>query len=172
MRRSGQPYFTRVNEIILSRRVSIIFFNPIKPAQNPIFSRRSPFNATHVDLLKFCHAFDLVKIWKSTHYARVLSIYLFLDTLPWSLFFFSPFLSNKDLGEVKRSLANTTKRLNNISWFEFFSFVNQSRSERKEENWLKMNNWKAIIKFGELIILRDISLESLYITIIAKYLLS
>lgn len=171
MRRSGQPYFTRVNEIILSRRVSIIFFNPIKPAQNPIFSRRSPFNATHVDLLKFCRVFDLVKIWKSTHYARVLSIYLFLDTLPWSLFFFFHFLSNKDLGEVKRSLANTTKRLNNVSWFEFFSFVNQSRSERKEENGLKMDNWKAIIKFRGLIILRDIPLESLYITI-AKYLLS
>lgn len=34
-----------------------------------------------------------------------------------------------------------------------------------------MDNWKAIIKFRGLIILRDIPLESLYITI-AKYLLS
>lgn len=64
-----------------------------------------------------------------------------------SIFFF--FLSNKDLGEVKRSLANAIKRLNNVFGFEFFSFVNQSRSERKEENGLKMGNWKAIIEFED-----------------------
>lgn len=134
-----------MNEIILSRRVSIILFNPIKPVQNPISSRRSPFNATHVDLLKFCRAFDLVKLWKGMHeYYRC----TFLSTHCHDLYFFF-FLSNKDLGEVKRSLANAIKRLNNVSRFEFFSFVNQSRSERKEENGLKMGNWKAIIEFED-----------------------